>query len=614
MVIWIQHLLVFTPCIVAGIAVPVPASGLAKSAVSTTVPKPTPGPGGPADGVPADQPKDTVPVDLSKPLADLFKDTTFDIGSFIANEQKKEADVTQFQQLESVSGGLWNPNVTEVEKPEPITALVKRAPSPEIIKCLKKASVKYYTASHKSWSKYATPYNLRVKVNPDVIVKASDTKSIQNSIICASTHKMKVQARAGGHSYAAFSSGTKDGGMVIDLRDLNTFVHERRNRVIVVGAGTRLGNLGLGLLLKGEAISHGDCPSIGLAGHALHGGFGYSSRMWGLSTDAIIGLDVVTASAERLHLSEIENKDLYWAMRGAGDSLAIATKFYLRSELAPKNVVHYIYDLNHIYGDPVKMAKAFTKAQTCLQDKKVTDRRLGLTVRLATDSYRIAGYFYGSQSDFKTVETCLDKATGLKASQKTNPSKFTLENLKYADALSTIAGRTPVKQPVDANNVKSNFFAKSLMVPEDSPLSETAMKDYFSDVLGRAPNVKDQFTLTFRLMGGADSQIPLKNDDFSAICHRNTLWIVQHDGNTAKNKKTVTNFIEAITANLRNVAKGGNKFSAFAPFLDGSLSNSNARSAYFSRATNARINNVKSLYDPRLLFWNPHSPSGKVKV
>ena len=72
------------------------------------------------------------------------------------------------------------------------------------------------------------------------------------------------------------------------------------------------GNFALGALYFGRAIPHGDCPTVGLAGHSLHGGFGYTSRMWGLSTDAIVGLDVVTADGNLRYVTENINPDLYW--------------------------------------------------------------------------------------------------------------------------------------------------------------------------------------------------------------------------------------------------------------------------------------------------------------
>jgi hypothetical protein len=47
-----------------------------------------------------------------------------------------------------------------------------------------------------------------------------------------------------------------------------------------------LGNVAEGLYKQGKrAMPHGTCPSVGVAGHALHGGYGYDSRKWGLGMD-----------------------------------------------------------------------------------------------------------------------------------------------------------------------------------------------------------------------------------------------------------------------------------------------------------------------------------------
>jgi len=85
------------------------------------------------------------------------------------------------------------------------------------------------------------------------------------------------------------------------------------------------GNFALGAFSLGRAIPHGDCPSVGLAGHSLHGGFGYTSRMWGLSTDAIVGLDVVTADGRLRYVTQNKDEDLYWV---SNDSSNLALHFY----------------------------------------------------------------------------------------------------------------------------------------------------------------------------------------------------------------------------------------------------------------------------------------------
>lgn len=39
---------------------------------------------------------------------------------------------------------------------------------------------------------------------------------------------------------------------------------------------------------------------------------GYSSRMWGLTVDTIVGLDVILANGSFVHASQTEYPDIYW--------------------------------------------------------------------------------------------------------------------------------------------------------------------------------------------------------------------------------------------------------------------------------------------------------------
>jgi len=102
------------------------------------------------------------------------------------------------------------------------------------------------------------------------------------SIICAAASGLKIQAKSGGHSYASFSSGGKNGSLIIDLRAFNEIELHDETGIATVGTGVRLGNLALGLFERGKrAVPHGVCPGVGIGGHFTHGGYGYPARLWG---------------------------------------------------------------------------------------------------------------------------------------------------------------------------------------------------------------------------------------------------------------------------------------------------------------------------------------------
>ncbi|RWS22080.1 hypothetical protein B4U80_11709 [Leptotrombidium deliense] len=76
-------------------------------------------------------------------------------------------------------------------------------------------------------------------------------------------------------------------------------------------------------------IPVGTCYSVGIAGYTLGGGFGLNSRKFGLAVDRLTGIEIVTADGMLRKVCENRDKDLFWALRGAGGgNFGIVTKFY----------------------------------------------------------------------------------------------------------------------------------------------------------------------------------------------------------------------------------------------------------------------------------------------
>lgn len=164
-------------------------------------------------------------------------------------------------------------------------------------------------------------------------------------------------------------------------------------------------------------LPHGTCPLVGLGGHALYGGFGLSSRMWGLTLDNITSVSSVLAGGNTFSASETQNRDLFWALRGAGPSFAIVTEMTLQTYPVPESVIVWEY----IWLFPlVPGAEAATKAFLRAQEFAAGDgavRELGFGLRLEKGGlFRLYGVFYGSKGEFEeTLESLvfdIDKLWG----------------------------------------------------------------------------------------------------------------------------------------------------------------------------------------------------------
>ncbi|KAI0264192.1 hypothetical protein BC834DRAFT_884175 [Gloeopeniophorella convolvens] len=67
----------------------------------------------------------------------------------------------------------------------------------------------------------------------------------------------------------------------------------------------------------------------------LLGGFGFLSRLHGLSIDNLVEAEVVLADGRIVIVNESEHPDLWWGLRGGGPALGIATRYIARAFPVP---------------------------------------------------------------------------------------------------------------------------------------------------------------------------------------------------------------------------------------------------------------------------------------
>ncbi|KAI9624592.1 hypothetical protein H4Q26_016821 [Puccinia striiformis f. sp. tritici PST-130] len=210
-----------------------------------------------------------------------------------------------------------------------------------------------------NYEKLSTAFNKRFTYLPAAIVFPNNTKAVANAV-------KVVSPRAGGHSYTANGLGGKNGALVVDLQRINQISVDSSGEA-VIGPGIRLGELALGLYKQGgRALPHGTCPYVASGGHIAGGGYGFSSRQWGLTLDRVIGHEVVLGNGSIVTASKTVHPDLFWhtgmyprileskALRGAGAFYGIMTSIRVRTEAAPREVTNFLYGWDMIEGDFLK--------------------------------------------------------------------------------------------------------------------------------------------------------------------------------------------------------------------------------------------------------------------
>lgn len=181
---------------------------------------------------------------------------------------------------------------------------------------------------------------------PDVIVRAQSNGDVVAAVQLAKERSLKIGIRSGGHSWAA--SFLRDGGMLLDLSQMNDFSVDVSTRTATIQPGLKGADLNRALLKDRLFFPSGHCRPVSLGGFLLQGGFGWNSRLWGPACCSILGMDMVTADGELVHASESQNADLFWAARGSGPGFfGVVTRFHLSLQPRPQAMMKsdYVYPI-----------------------------------------------------------------------------------------------------------------------------------------------------------------------------------------------------------------------------------------------------------------------------
>lgn len=172
------------------------------------------------------------------------------------------------------------------------------------------------TRDSKKYEDARLSWNRAIDVHPLIIIYCYKEKDVINAIKFAKKNSFEFRIRSGGHSYEGYSTG--ENLLVIDVSNLKEINIDEDKKIVKLGGGVRNREAYEALGAKGYPFPGGGCPTVGVAGLILGGGWGYSSRFLGLACDSLLEVEMIDYKGNKLILNENSNSDLFWACRGSG--------------------------------------------------------------------------------------------------------------------------------------------------------------------------------------------------------------------------------------------------------------------------------------------------------
>ncbi len=171
---------------------------------------------------------------------------------------------------------------------------------------------------------------------PLIVFRCEDAQDVWLALEATYAHDWAFVARSGGHSTAGFSSNCET---VIDLTGLDSICRLDGDRVSV-GPGVTFGKLNRFMKHHGLHIPTGNCDDVRCGGYVQGGGYGYTSRQFGMQCDTVAEVTLILGDGRTVTASAEVNPDLFWAVRGGtGNNFGVLV-----------NIVYQAVPLGKIWG------------------------------------------------------------------------------------------------------------------------------------------------------------------------------------------------------------------------------------------------------------------------
>ncbi|MGW2932590.1 FAD-binding oxidoreductase [Streptomyces sp. NPDC001156] len=445
----------------------------------------------------------------------------------------------------------------------------------------------------RAWATAQQLYNTRFdSLKPAAVAYVAHADDIRTVLSYAHAQGVKVAIRNGGHSYAGWSSG--DNRLIIDVGKLNTIRASAGEAV--VGAGSKLIDVYRALTAKGVTIPAGSCPTVGVSGLTLGGGHGVVSRAYGLTCDSLTQATLITADGKQLVANATENKDLFWALRGAGNgNFGVVTELRFRTHPAPQAVSAY---MTWPWSKAAAVLKAWQEWGPNQPDEIWSSCHLE---NGGTPTVSVAAFSIGTYGELQNAVDRLAAQVGSPArsvSLKRHSYEGAMEAYAGCSSFPTAAqchlpGSTPGRSAQGALGretyaARSDFFDRSIPAAGIQTLLNQV-----AQARGGAGSI------AFTALGGAVNRV---SPTATAFVHRRSRMLAQYIASWPAGTagSTAQSWLTSAHTSMGPYASGA----AYQNYTDPTLTN--WRKAYYGDAA-ARLAQLKHQYDPNGFFTFPQS-------
>ena len=276
-------------------------------------------------------------------------------------------------------------------------------------------------------------YNRAIQQYPLIIDYCRDKHDVANAVIWSRKYHVPLRIRNGGHNYEGYSNGNCT--LVIDVSGMTRMDLDECKNLLYVQGGVTNRLVYEFVSSKGYPFPGGTCPTVGVGGYALGGGWGLSCRYLGLGCDSLEEIELINYEGETIKADRNCNADLFWACRGAGGgNFGVIVSMTFR--LPPKVGKVTLIEIDYLHRTAKEQEIFLETWQKWLRS---ADPRITLISRIYNSvddglAMLARGIFYGGPDEAEQIVKPFLELAG---------AEYSLEYITFLEAVTIIGSTYP---------------------------------------------------------------------------------------------------------------------------------------------------------------------------
>jgi len=180
------------------------------------------------------------------------------------------------------------------------------------------------TPDDSQWDAARQAWNLAVDQRPAAVALVESAEDVVAVVRFAVANGLRVAPQGTGHNAAPMAAELAD-SILVKTERMRGIEVDAVGMVARVDAGVLWAEVTEEVTKHGLAALAGSSPDVGVVGYTLGGGVSFLSRRYGLASNSVVAIEIVTADGILRRVDRATDPDLFWALRGGSGNFGVVT-------------------------------------------------------------------------------------------------------------------------------------------------------------------------------------------------------------------------------------------------------------------------------------------------